>query len=141
MKYNVRGLSDEVDGLLVGRLILGIYRNEDSTKLKFETGAAPDVFLSIESGSRSESWVEEILNAELLIGAIVTMCESLDLESPKIPQYPPSERQEYDKSYGWAIHGTKGTATVIYRNSSNGYYGGSLDIGYGDHDLNWTKIA
>lgn len=36
-------------------------------------------------------------------------------------------RQKYDEAYGYKIFTDKGQADIIFRNSSNGYYGGSLD--------------
>lgn len=36
-------------------------------------------------------------------------------------------RQECDEAYGYKIFTDKGQADIIFRNSSNGYYGGSLN--------------
>ena len=37
-------------------------------------------------------------------------------------------RQEYDAAYGWKIATNKGYADIVFRNSSNGYYGGEINL-------------
>jgi hypothetical protein len=132
MKQNDR------DSILVGKTILEIYRSDDSERLKFVTDAG-DVFFETDADCCSETWVEEILNADLLIGKRVVKCE--DIEGA-LPTYPDSGRQEEDETYGWRIDSDGGTAQVIYRNASNGFYGGSLELDLSpDASEKWVKIA
>jgi hypothetical protein len=77
------------------------------------------------AGCCSESWIEEILNPEFLRGKVLAVRE---LSYREVPEYPDSGRQEVDVTYGWAIDTSLGTATVIFRNSSNGYYSGCLEL-------------
>jgi hypothetical protein len=110
---------------LVGKKITGIFRTDDSEFLKFSTDAG-DVYFMTYADCCSETWVEEVLNGDLLIGHTVTACR--DMDDATLPKYPPSERQEEDDTYGWQIDSDGGTAKVIYRNSSNGYYCGAIGL-------------
>lgn len=57
-------------------------------------------------------------------------------------------RQEFDKVYGHNLRTSRGSIEIIYRNSSNGYYGGDFEFvesynsSYRDEiEGNWTNIT
>jgi len=75
----------------------------------------------------SHSWVE-YLTAPDILGVAIT-----DVSEPELPHYPASpvlhDTDDYEtiKVYHTAFHTERGLILVEYRNSSNGYYGGSLE--------------
>lgn len=113
---------DEMKALL-GRQILGTFINTDQSLLWFETSHGP---LAYRAGGDccSETWFADITGADWLKGGVVRRVEKLEL-----PDYNVNDgrtRQEEDSAYGQLIETDKGTATIVYRNSSNGCYGGWL---------------
>ena len=73
----------------------------------------------------SESWWADICSPQqLLEGDAITMIEEIPLPDPKDER----SRQEADFAYGYALKTNRGVCTLIYRNSSNGYYGGSCSF-------------
>jgi hypothetical protein len=71
----------------------------------------------------SESWFADLVGVHNVIGR-----EVISVETIPLPEWVNVEdgrtRQEYDEAYGLRISTDGGTCDVIYRNSSNGYYGG-----------------
>lgn len=129
---------------LVGKTILSIFRNPDSTLLRFVTVTGEIIGFGVFADCCSTSWIEEVLNPDQIIGHRVLRCFDLEISEAQgirtdVPDYPPSGRQEVDKTYGWQIDTTGGSAKVIFRNSSNGSYGGSLELS--SEDAQWKKIA
>jgi len=81
----------------------------------------------------SESWFADIISPQLLIGAPVTSAEEIPLPKQlKNSQYDNQSRtrQEEDRIYCIQIETTKGVCDIIFRNSSNGYYGGWADYSW-----------
>lgn len=72
----------------------------------------------------SETWFSEIVNLDFLINQTVT--EVIELNMPSF--IDGNCRQEYDSFYGYRIATPAGHCTIAFRNSSNGYYGGSCSI-------------
>jgi hypothetical protein len=70
----------------------------------------------------SETWIADIVGVCNLIGHTVVKAE--DMEVPCVNDG--RTRQEEDCFYGIKLTTTGGYVDIIYRNSSNGYYGGSL---------------
>ena len=61
---------------------------------------------------------------EALIDSIVLSVEDIEIESVEDNR----GRQEHDEFYGAKITTSKGYTDIVYRNSSNGYYGGGCFI-------------
>jgi len=114
--------------ILEGRKILDIKIADDKEAIKFITDQG-DVIAKTDADCCSHTWVESI---ELPAGgfpAQVISAEDLDLNKPN------ASNDEYEclAFYGFKISTDKGDIIIDYRNSSNGYYGGSLnwpDDGY-----------
>lgn len=122
---------------LAGRKLVGVEVINDKTVLafRFEDG---DVFYDCTGDCCSSSWIEHIELPNDIAGAeIVSVGEPPvidatddDAKNPKIEgasEYDPREHeclQVYQTVFGT----TKGEIAVEYRNSSNGYYGGSLEL-------------
>lgn len=68
----------------------------------------------------SETWYSDIIGLHNLINREIYGVEILELPEPQDDR----SRQEYDEAYGVRLKTVKGHCDIIYRNSSNGYYGG-----------------
>jgi hypothetical protein len=105
---------------VIGRTITAIHLNEDNTLLRFDTDQGP-LFWSAEGDCCSESWIEEINHVESLIGNTVEAVKEMDQAEAE------GTRQDWDVIYGYQLTTRGGHSLIAFRNSSNGYYGGSLD--------------
>ena len=113
---------DVIDSLL-GKRIAAIEVSDGEGYLRFQTDAG-EVVWEAEGDCCSESWFADIIGTSALIGG--TVSEVVELEMPK--PVDDRTRQEEDEAYGFRISTEKGSATIAFRNSSNGYYGGSLNV-------------
>ena len=80
--------------------------------------------LDLDGDCCSETWFSDIYNFDALIGTIGTIQE-IDL-----PDYDVDDgrtRQCEDCAYGIEVVTDKGVSKIVFRNSSNGYYGGNLN--------------
>lgn len=71
----------------------------------------------------SQTWIADIVGVANLIGHKVIKVESLEVNCVDDGR----TRQEVDSFYGIKLHTTGGYVDIVYRNSSNGYYGGSMN--------------
>jgi len=126
---------------LVGKLIKGIYINKSSLDvLEFETDAGPMLYVA-EGDCCSESWFADV-DCDNLIGGTVTSVKEIDgLPNELVDCFT---RQEVDRVYGYKIKTDIGEGDIIFRNSSNGYYGGWCqkweDSKYNRNDDNMISI-
>ena len=75
----------------------------------------------------SHTWIEEVLNFDALLMTPVLNVDDIELsEEFQQPTKHPDQYEEEMQYYGLAIETAKGRCVIAYRNSSNGYYGGSL---------------
>ena len=112
---------------LIGKTIVKYELSGDSTKLflTFDTGEIAT--LETYADCCSWTWIESIDTPEYLLGTIQTI---EDLSMPDRGDTPTSKRGEVDwvRYYGLQITTNKGTAVLDYRNDSNGYYSGDIDL-------------
>ena len=117
---------DDFSGL-VGRKIKKI--RGDSTKLVFEL---TDGLFSVEAEGDccSSSWFEHMTGVCFALDAVVT--EVVPVETADITDCDDNRKEEYPaeslQRYSYRVETTKGTFDIEMRNSSNGYYGGYLNI-------------
>lgn len=107
---------------LLGKRINKILVNSDQSVLIFDTNFG-DVAYETYGDCCSETWFADITGVAALLGGVVTTVEVVDIEVVDDGR----TRQEEDEFYGVKITTDKGYADIVYRNSSNGYYGGSAD--------------
>ncbi len=108
---------EELIGLKVNKLFV----NEDESILIFETNNGDFNYLT-SADCCSETWFADILGVKSLLGEIVNTVKKVELETIIDGRC----RQTEDEFYGIKIATNKGHIDIIFRNSSNGYYGGSL---------------
>lgn len=123
---------------LVGKVITGLYVSDDQELLKFTTATGTDYIYVTEGDCCSETWFADILvnNSALKGEGAVLEVQQMDIPDfvQELVNKDGRTRQEYDSVYGYKIligdakGFYKGTLEIVFRNSSNGYYGGSISL-------------
>lgn len=105
--------------------IVGLDVGPDEAMLRFRTTDG-NVYAIAEGDCCSQSWFADIVGIDELVNAIVTHV-AFDPMEPEPPQDARC-RQEHDRFYGFIFKTTRGSCRFVFRNSSNGYYGGQVDF-------------
>lgn len=82
----------------------------------------------------SISWFNDMLGVGNLLNFTVVSVEDVELPEPQQKDY------EYLQDYGIKLTTTGGYVDIVYRNESNGYYGGWCELYDGDGYQNLRKI-
>ncbi len=130
---------------LVGKTVQHVYLDTDNENIVFDCGDVAVAYYA-EGDCCSHSYFHDVDGVSRLIGARITATEAVDM--PELPE--PGEHEhnarcapdcdsdwhshEVTKVYGVKLTTTKGYVDIIFRNDSNGYYGGSLRRTYGKVD-------
>lgn len=109
---------------LVGRTIRGM-SIAAADKLLFDTDAGFYVY-EVEGDCCSSSWYSDVLNVEVLLGERVLSVAADELPEDFVMPQNNEETDEYFKVYGYTLKTQYGACNIIFRNSSNGYYGGDV---------------
>jgi hypothetical protein len=110
---------------LKNKLVKGVFISECGEYLRFETNIGSLIWQAV-GDCCSKTWFADILGIDVLINSVVYRIERLDMS-----QYDVLDgrcKQERDKAYGFRFRCTMGHFEVIFRNSSNGYYGGWIEF-------------
>ena len=110
---------------LINEYVTGLRISDDQEYLAIDTPDAMIVYQAV-GDCCSETWFAYIINVKALINATVKRVENLEL-----PNYNLDDgrcRQNEDVAYGIRLTTNKGETDIIYRNSSNRYYGGSVEF-------------
>ena len=110
---------------LVGKSIRSIYVSDDQRTLSFETDQGTITY-DAKGDCCSESWFADITGVSALLGGTVTTAQEISMDGYNVNDG--RCRQEKDAAYGVKITTNKGYADIVYRNSSNGYYGGWIGL-------------
>jgi hypothetical protein len=126
--------------VLVGERLVGIdvSPNQHALRLRIQDGR--QIVCTTYADCCSETWFADILGAKSSLGKVT----KVEPRFSKAIEGDGRSRQEYDVEYGFKIKTLRGDIDVAYRNSSNGYYGGSLDqvfVEPASDDGDWTPIA
>ncbi len=108
---------------LVGKTVNKVYISDDKELLKFEINDGESVVYHAEKDCCNDVWFNHVNGLQNLIGATVISV----YDKPDIDNATPT-RQDMDIVYGWTVITVNGYFDVEMRNSSNGYYGGSLAL-------------
>jgi len=109
---------------LLNKVISGLKVSQDQCYLLFEHPNGASTMYVAYGTCCSETWFADIIGVEALLGATVTNVEAVPMESVEDGR----SRQEHDEFYGVKLTTTKGYVDIVYRNSSNGYYGGYIEL-------------
>jgi hypothetical protein len=108
---------------LIGKTITGLFVNEDQSGLMFTHPDNEKTCYETYADCCSETWFADITGVSALLDSTVLEVENTDLLETEDGR----TRQEYDRFYGVKLKTTKGYVDIVYRNSSNGYYGGEIE--------------
>ena len=103
---------------LVGKTIKRMWVAKDGSHLEIATDLAVWAY-DAEGDCCSHSWIQDIFGASDIYGGKV-------LEVKDINMAIGTDQEQY---YSKQIETSQGVCEIIYRNSSNGYYGGCLSNG------------
>jgi hypothetical protein len=132
--------------VLVGQKIRAIYvkeaKGDGEDAIAFVTDRGTFAF-DTDSDCCSETWFADITSPQAVLnGYCITSVTAMEFPEHDDREPDPRSRQEYDEVMGFEIKTWKGVCQIIYRNSSNGYYGGSLEPCYvPDNIEGWTQIT
>lgn len=108
---------------LVGKTLTGVKLATDKEAIKFQTTDG-DIVARCDADCCSYTWIESIENTIRDFPALVTSAEDIEDGLPETVENDPEH--DYLQFYGFKVTTDKGVLVIDYRNSSNGYYGGSL---------------
>ncbi len=117
---------------LIGKTIASVYLTSDGGAIRFDLSDGSQVHASAYGECCSHSWIETIQGLDQIIDSPIVSVE--DVAMPDLGSNGETDRainryghyEEEMAYYGCKITSEKGYAVIDYRNSSNGYYGGSL---------------
>jgi hypothetical protein len=124
---------------LEGKTVVGIDVSNGEDALRFRLADGSSIVWDTEGDCCSESWWADGFQLGSLRGATVRTVEQIDL-----PDYDVEDgrtRQEEDVVYGYRIDTDRGSATLAFRNSSNGYYGGWASVAEDGDRFQWREIT
>lgn len=122
---------------LVGRTVQEVWLSDDTLTLLTDDGPYS---YPAHADCCSESWYYRVLNADRLIGSVV--CAVAVGREDDVNPTDGLGRQESDSVYGYCLLTEKGGCEITFRNSSNGYYGGWLEVERKDYrkDTGWWPV-
>jgi len=106
--------------ILVGKIIKEIRVAEDRGAICFVTDDG-EIIAKAYGDCCSHTWIEHIELPAMGLPAVVSSVEDIDM-----PDLGSPDDFDVIVYYGCKIITDKGEVVIDYRNSSNGYYGGSL---------------
>ncbi len=112
--------------ILVGRVVQRIDLASDQQAIRFTLESGEEIVARCYGDCCSETWIEDLINPEFVLGSPVLEVTDLELPTQAATKFA-DHYEDQMQYYGVAIRTAKGVMTIAYRNSSNGYYGGSLD--------------
>lgn len=110
---------------LIGKKVLELRVSDNQDVLAFVTDDGC-VAYRVYGDCCSESWFADITGVPALLGSVVTNAETVSMEGYNFEDG--RCRQDWDEAYGTKLTTDKGYVDIVFRNSSNGYYGGEMDI-------------
>lgn len=112
---------------LIGKKIKEIFLDkEEQHYLLFVTDRGKKFLYYADGGCCSESWFADVIGINTLIGETILSVKKMDMNFYNVDDG--RGRQDSDIAYGYKITTNKGYCDIIFRNSSNGYYGSSLEL-------------
>jgi hypothetical protein len=114
---------------LEGKKIARVKVSRDRKTIVFDTNDGRMTWTA-EGDCCSSSWFEHVDGIEDLIGEIVTAVEHADRYGylEETSKSWDKDENELTRIYFVTIKSRKGRCSIEMRNSSNGYYGGSIEV-------------
>ena len=109
---------------LIGKKIVAAYLNSEKTQIGFDLEGGERLLYETTGDCCSYSWIEDVSNEEYLAGARVVDVQDVHVEGIGVAE----SGDDYIQCYGVTVVLEGRPAFLLeYRNSSNGYYGGSIE--------------
>lgn len=119
----------KISAVLVGKHLRSFAINIDREAIVFTCADGEQITLFCTGDCCSATWIEAIDDETVLQDAMVTAVENIEMpDFGNVVSKHSGDNIEYIAYYGLKITTTKGSAVIDYRNDSNGYYGGSLEV-------------
>lgn len=110
---------------LIGKKITELRINEDQSVLAFYTDQGVIAY-ETRGDCCSETWFADITGVGALLGGTVQTADEVSMDGYNVEDG--RTRQDFDEAYGVKITTDKGYSDIVFRNSSNGCYGGSIGL-------------
>jgi len=104
---------------LIGKHVVEVHVNPEHDEMRFTLDDGNVFLVGCDGDCCSHSWFESVNDADDLHDASVAYIVEKDIV------WPGCDGDE-EKVYGYTIATSKGFVDLVFRNSSNGYYGGML---------------
>ena len=124
---------------LLGRTVVQVLANTERDSFRFVTDEG-NLDYHCFGDCCSESWVNHIADIDALIGQKVLEIEEIDMYG-LLGAEPEPTRQDSDEVLFHRIQTPKGVCVIEFRNSSNGYYGGSFSEGLASLEENLHPVT
>lgn len=106
---------------LIGKKVVRLEINEDESVLKFIHPEGDETLYVAIGDCCSATWFADITGVDALLNHTIAAAENIEMKDVIQDQRC---RQEVDEFYGVKLTTDAGIVNIVYRNSSNGYYGG-----------------
>lgn len=106
---------------LIGKTIVSVKIADDKEAMLFVADSGENLIVRVDADCCSNTWIESVEMPALGLPFKILACEGLDMN-----REPEEIDYDYIQFYGAKITTDKGDMVLDYRNSSNGYYGGSI---------------
>ena len=124
---------------LISKTVAGLWRSPEGDKVSFGFSDGTFATLATFADCCSETWIADIIGVEAVIGAEIRQITNM---AKSYSENDPRSRQDHDEIFGIKIQTSAGACDLIFRNSSNGYYNGSIESVTDDTpDADWMKIT
>lgn len=111
--------------ILEGKIVAKVFVSANQDTLYAETDSGTYAFETY-GDCCSETWFADITGLHNLLGNRITATREIEMPNDGDIDDGRS-RQEYDRIYGFRVETKEGYTDIIFRNSSNGYYGGWIE--------------
>lgn len=124
---------------IMGKKILSLAVSDDQNFLKFSTDTGDIIYKAV-GECCYETWFADIIGVHSLLGATIINIEEISMDNYNVDDG--RGRDDVDKAYGYKLTTNLGTSDIVFRNSSNGYYGGWIEIYSDDQSyIDWEVIT
>ena len=110
---------------LIGKKITELRISADQSVLAFYTDQGVIAYETY-GDCCSETWFADITGVSALLGGTVQTADEVSMDGYNVEDG--RTRQDFDEAYGVKLTTDKGYSDIVFRNSSNGCYGGSIGL-------------
>lgn len=119
---------------LIGETVQALFMRPEGETLYFLTGNSEKEYIAfdVEGDCCSSSYFHEITGIDALLGGKVIRFNEINMPESLEKEYDAAYNPQYKdviSFYGLSIVTDKGYCNIIFRNESNGYYGGWCNKG------------